>query len=1277
MTKKTRIFYNQTIDKKALKQIMAWAFTNFGSSKASYVADRLKEIGFKYSTKAGISISIEDLKVPPSKRNLLKYANKKVAELDLEVKRGEITEVERFQKVIKTWNMTSEALKEQVVNYFRETDPLNSVYMMAFSGARGNISQVRQLVGMRGLMADPNGQIIDLPILTNFREGLTVTDYIISSYGARKGLVDTALRTADSGYLTRRLIDVAQDVITREKDCKTKNGIFVTPIMDGNVVLVSLSERITGRVLALPLRKKNKKRIFAKANQEITPLLAEQIEQLNLKRVLVRSPLTCSSSRSICQQCYGWNLAYGKLIDLGEAVGIIAAQSIGEPGTQLTMRTFHTGGVFTAESNRQIRTKFSGRIIFGKTLKTKMTKTETGESISISENESYVHLLTYENLMVRLPVSPNTIILVNDNSLVRKDEVIFELAPRLKKVGGEKAFKYIYANQSGEVYFEEFKIPKLTLQQQLSFTDTSKFLLWIFFGQVYNVSFNSKLKVKRNSTISKNSIIAESKVISINGGKTNFFSKKELNIVKFSNVFKNLNIYIETNPIGHQECVIYGSYNHRIFLRTVNSTNETKPIKIGDLVNINYRTKTGGTFYSNNFNNEHKEKSYKKNKDKKTGGTIFYLPEATYEINENSTRSQLHVKNGDQIKINQKVFQNTISNINGVVFIIKNKRLIKEIIIKPGQLLRLEKSKQKTLKLYNKKVVYPGEVLFEKIEIKQLSFTEVVTLNDKSFLGIFPIIRYEIKNSFNELSSFSSNFKNIKINNFQVPFQIGKKLKSSSPIQIISYPIFDEPLTIYNGCIRNFEITQNYEKRNELKLNSFCKDIINLNYSIPAELKKESVSITKLVQQNQYVEPYTNLISYQTLSLSKSKILRIKQQTLSNEKKIILITNKDYQKIYLEQTNINFNKNEHIKLDWRTKNNFIFQNSGFIERIVGNSLTLKKGSPYLFSQGARIDKRSGDLILQGQKLGQLIYERARTDDIIQGLPRVEEILEARKPKFEASLAIRPGIVSNIKFTNSEFHIWVTPYISSKIQKDFYKIKNSQPLLISLFQFISVGQPFTDAPNNAHALLDVYYTYFQSLKLFSDHDSAYRSFRKIHSLFLNSVQDVYYSQGVYISDKHIEIILKQMTGKVQVISSGNSPLLPDEYIDLKQISYINNSLKNKENALFKPVILGITKSSLKTNSFIAAASFQHTTKILTEAAIQGKSDWLRGLKENVIVGRLIPAGTGFSRYNDLSALFVKIPSLLTKKKRKASSASPTSKIKYKNLKNRIKFKFIKS
>ena len=300
------------------------------------MADQLKDLGFRYATQAAVSISVNDLKVPEAKQNLLGQAEELITATEESYRLGVITEVERHTKVIDTWTETNERLVDAVKKNFNQNDPLNSVWMMANSGARGNMSQVRQLVGMRGLMANPQGEIIDLPIRTNFREGLTVTEYVISSYGARKGLVDTALRTADSGYLTRRLVDVAQDVIVREDDCGTTRFILVKA-EDGKY-----GNRLVGRLTADQVVSAEGE-VLAERNTEIDPPLSKRFEQAGVQAVSVRSPLTCEANRSVCRKCYGWALAHNELVDLGEAVGIIAAQSIGEPGTQLTMRTFHTG----------------------------------------------------------------------------------------------------------------------------------------------------------------------------------------------------------------------------------------------------------------------------------------------------------------------------------------------------------------------------------------------------------------------------------------------------------------------------------------------------------------------------------------------------------------------------------------------------------------------------------------------------------------------------------------------------------------------------------------------------------------------------------------------------------------------------------------------------------------------------------------------------------------------------------------------------------------------
>ena len=288
---KTYTYQNNLIDKKQLRQLLAWSFTNYDSMQACLLADELKYLGFKYATNAGISISIEDLKVPFVKSGMIERANQEIHNSEKIFLKGKITEVERFQKIIDTWSLTSESLKNQIIYYFKNYDPLNSVYIMAFSGARGNLSQVRQLVGMRGLMSDPSGQIMNLPIKKNFREGLTITDYLMSGYGARKGIVDTALKTANSGYLTRRLIDVAQDILIREKDCLTNHSFLFINLKKNKHTNNSFYEKILGRLLNKPVYDPQTNELIAEINTQITPNLIRSFKQRNVDKCYIRFPL--------------------------------------------------------------------------------------------------------------------------------------------------------------------------------------------------------------------------------------------------------------------------------------------------------------------------------------------------------------------------------------------------------------------------------------------------------------------------------------------------------------------------------------------------------------------------------------------------------------------------------------------------------------------------------------------------------------------------------------------------------------------------------------------------------------------------------------------------------------------------------------------------------------------------------------------------------------------------------------------------------------------------
>lgn len=333
---------NVPFKKKNLGNIIAETFKRFRTTETSAFLDRLKDLGYYHSTLAGLTVGIADIPVIDNKAEIIEAAHHRVEEINKAFRRGLMTDDDRYVAVTTTWREAKEALEKRLIE---TQDPKNPIVMMMDSGARGNISNFSQLAGMRGLMAAPNGRIMELPILSNFREGLSVLEMFFSTHGARKGMTDTALKTADSGYLTRRLVDVAQDVIIREDDCGTDRGLLIRAITDGKEVTETLEERLQGRYTRKSVKHPETGEVLIGADQLITEDMARKIVDAGVEEVTIRSVFTCATRHGVCRHCYGINLATGDAVEVGEAVGTIAAQSIGEPGTQLTMRTFHTGGV--------------------------------------------------------------------------------------------------------------------------------------------------------------------------------------------------------------------------------------------------------------------------------------------------------------------------------------------------------------------------------------------------------------------------------------------------------------------------------------------------------------------------------------------------------------------------------------------------------------------------------------------------------------------------------------------------------------------------------------------------------------------------------------------------------------------------------------------------------------------------------------------------------------------------------------------------------------------
>jgi DNA-directed RNA polymerase subunit beta' len=430
---------NQVMDKKALGELIDQAYRRLGNKATVILADRLRTLGYQNATRAGISICVDDMMVPPDKELFIQVAHEHVAEVENQYLDGLISDGERYNKVIDIWADATEKIASQLVDNLgveiirdgdgneRRLPSFNSIFMMADSGARGSAQQIRQLAGMRGLMAKPSGEIIETPITSNFREGLSVLQYFISTHGARKGLADTALKTANSGYLTRRLVDVAQDVIVRDGDCSATEGIEMVPLVEGGEIIEGIGERILGRVALEDVRDPVTDEVLVGAGSEIDEDLVRIIEEAGIERVMIRSVLTCAVPRGVCVLCYGRDLARGEMVNLGEAVGVIAAQSIGEPGTQLTMRTFHIGGAATRRVEQSHHEAGSEGEVRFTSLRTMVDR--EGRAIAMNRNGEIGLFDASGRERERYPVVYGAQIRVRDGQTVKVGEVLCEWDP--------------------------------------------------------------------------------------------------------------------------------------------------------------------------------------------------------------------------------------------------------------------------------------------------------------------------------------------------------------------------------------------------------------------------------------------------------------------------------------------------------------------------------------------------------------------------------------------------------------------------------------------------------------------------------------------------------------------------------------------------------------------------------------------------------------------------------------------------------------------------------
>lgn len=1233
--KRSLDYINKIMDKKSLNSLLLQIYLEFGGAKTATLANSLKNLGYKYATKAGTTISIADLAVPQNKKDLLKQAEAEIEKSTHRYLKGEITEVERYTKVIDTWSETTSKLTESVVENF---DRLNPVYMMAFSGARGNLSQVSQLVGMRGLMADAQGQIIDLPIKSNFKEGLSVTEYIISSYGARKGLVDTALKTADSGYLTRRLVDVAQDVIIRDVDCHTEKSIRMKSISDGEKNIVPLADRLLGRTIAEDIKDETGN-VLIKSGTTLDRDDVRKIATLNLNELDVRSGLTCGLEYGVCQKCYGWAMTTQKMVDVGEAIGIIAAQSIGEPGTQLTMRTFHTGGVFKgAGATKQIIAKDVGEVV--SKIKTREIRTRHGDVVQVATYEADIEIKTAKG-STKYHIPAGSRVLVVNGMSVKKGDVMADFEPGAQGDGSrltEKATKDITSDLSGEVLFEDFIADeKKDRQGNISRTANKNGIVWVLGGDVYNLPGGSKVLVKDEQKLSKGDKLAETLTVSEHGGEVRvgedlvveeaeFEGKKIKKIVQGKELTIVIASLIPSNATFEQ--------TKKEQLWTVDKTGEKYIVKapidttvengmiIAELIDDECSVKSSGEI-------KYVDVEVDDNQIITKPGDVVFIPEEVHQVNKDSTLKM--VESGTFVSAGTEVVKDIYSHIDGIVEIRECNDVIHEIVIRPGEIHSL--SSVNELKVEEGEVVKKGTLIAEGIKAKE---TSIVTIMESD------IDELDIDDLDEELDTTLSvddeNIANqpiqilvrpvqvLKVNNkdVSIKFETTEDLIDIVPVTQLQYKdgarvrnLDGATLTRTSlvlqmqGYLSHLKGMVELDSKNNLKVVVLETLIVRREMESSSKLSS-SLQTELLVKHGQVIKPKTPVAKTQVLAINDG-VASIKKQ--KEDARRLLLVCESYEAKLPIKTKACVKEGDFVRLDSVISESGEKSNvSGKVVKVSAKEIVVRTGRPYLISPGTMLQVDSGALVLRGDMLATLVFERQKTGDIVQGLPRVEELLEGRKPKDCAILAEEDG-VAEIEIEDDLPRL----YLVNENGRTEIKYTIDSNIIVADKQKIEKGQPLTSGPLNPHDVIRL------------------KGPEAAQQYLVDEVQRVYRSQGVEIADKHVEIIVRQMTKKVKILEPGDTKLLQGELVEVQQFEAENKAVKETggQEAVCEHLLLGITKASLNTESFISAASFQETTRILTEAAVEGKKDLLRGLKENVIIGRLIPAGTGYHHLTNAS------------------------------------------
>nr|YP_010578575.1 RNA polymerase beta'' subunit [Polygonatum praecox]QZK23419.1 RNA polymerase beta' subunit [Polygonatum cyrtonema]QZK23589.1 RNA polymerase beta' subunit [Polygonatum cyrtonema]UZP16614.1 RNA polymerase beta'' subunit [Polygonatum praecox] len=1318
------VFHNKVIDGTAMKRLISRLIDHFGMAYTSHILDQVKTLGFQQATATSISLGIDDLLTIPSKGWLVQDAEQQSFILEKHHHYGNVHAVEKLRQSIEIWYATSEYLRQEMNPNFRMTDPSNPVHLMSFSGARGNASQVHQLVGMRGLMSDPQGQMIDLPIQSNLREGLSLTEYIISCYGARKGVVDTAVRTSDAGYLTRRLVEVVQHIIVRRTDCGTIRAISVSP--RNGVTEKNFVQTLIGRVLADDIYMGI--RCIAARNQDIGIGLANRFITFRAQPIYIRTPFTCRNTSWICQLCYGRSPTHGDLVELGEAIGIIAGQSIGEPGTQLTLRTFHTGGVFTGGTAEHVRAPSNGKIKFNEYL-VHPTRTRHGHPAFLCSIDLYVTIES-RDIIHSVNIPPKSLILVQNDQYVESEQVIAEIRAGTSTFHfKERVRKHIYSESEGEMHWstDVYHAPEYTYSNVHLLPKTSH--LWILAGgpcrssivsfslhkdqdQMNVHSFSVDERYSSDLSITKDRV--RHKLLDPSGTRKKY--REILDYSRLDRIISNGHWNFIYPSILQENSDFLAKRRRNRFLIPLQYDQEREKELIPSF-GISIEIPINGILRRNSILAYFDDPRYRR---KSSGITKYWTAEVDSIVKKEDLieyRGAKELSPKYQMKVDRFFFipeevhilpgsSSIMVRNNSIIGVDTQLALNTNTRSRVGGLVRVERKKKSIeLKIFSGDIHFPGEtdkisrhsgILIppgtekknskeSKTKSKNWIYVQRITpIKKKYFVLVRPVVTYEIADGINLAKLFPQDLLQEKEN---VQFRVVNYILYGNGKSIRG--IYHTSIQLVRTCLvlnwdqeKNGSMEKVHASFVEVRANDLIRDFIRI------ELVKSTISYTEkrydtagsglipdngldrtninpfyskvkipLVTQHQgtigtllnrnkegqslrilssfncfrvgpfngskynnvakELNPITpirgllgplgtivpkivnfyssyHLITHNQILLNKYwlldnfkqtfQVLEVLKYCLIDENRRIynpspcnnIILNPSHLNWcflhynYCEETSTIISIGQFI-----CENICLFkygphiQKSGQIFIVHVDSLIIRSAKPYLATPGATVHGHYGETLSEGDTLVTFIYEKSRSGDITQGLPKVEQILEVR------------SIGS----------------ISMNLERRVEGWNERIPRVLGIPWGFLIGAELTIAQSRIS--------------------------------LVNKIQKVYRSQGVQIHNRHIEIIVRQVTSKVLVSEDGMSNVfLPGELIGLLRAERAGRALD--EAICYRAILLGITRASLNTQSFISEASFQETARVLAKAALRGRIDWLKGLKENVILGGIIPVGTGFKK-----------------------------------------------